>query len=215
MGHELALLQSLVRRPSVTPDDAGCQAVIGARLEALGFRLESLPFGEVSNLWARRGHAAPLICFAGHTDVVPPGDRDAWQSDPFEPVIRDGLLFGRGTADMKGGLAAMIVAVEEFVAAHPDHPGSIAFLLTSDEEGRARDGTLRVIETLVAREEKIDWCLLGEPSSQSTLGDTVRIGRRGSLSGVLRIAGVQGHVAYPDLADNPIARFAPVLSELC
>lgn len=215
IGHELGLLHSLVRRPSVTPDDAGCQALIAERLETLGFRCESLPFGEVSNLWARRGHAAPLVCFAGHTDVVPPGDRAAWQSDPFEPEIRDGLLFGRGSADMKGGLAAMIVAVEEFVAAHPDHPGSIAFLLTSDEEGRARDGTLRVMETLVARDEKIDWCLLGEPSSQSTLGDTVRIGRRGSLSGILRVAGVQGHVAYPDLADNPIVRFAPVLSELC
>ncbi len=215
MGHELDLLQSLVRRPSVTPDDAGCQALIAARLEALGFRPESLPFGEVSNLWARRGHAAPLVCFAGHTDVVPPGDRAAWQSDPFNPVMRDGLLFGRGTADMKGGLAAMIVAVEEFVVAHPEHPGSIAFLLTSDEEGRARDGTLKVMETLVARDEKIDWCLLGEPSSQSALGDTVRIGRRGSLSGILRIAGVQGHVAYPDLADNPITRFAPILSELC
>lgn len=215
IGQELALLQSLVRRPSVTPDDAGCQAHIAARLEALGFRCESLPFGEVSNLWARRGRTAPLLCFAGHTDVVPPGDRAAWQSDPFDPVIRDGLLFGRGTADMKGGLAAMIVAVEEFVAVYPEHSGSIAFLLTSDEEGRARDGTLRVIETLIARNETIDWCLLGEPSSQSALGDTVRIGRRGSLSGILRIAGVQGHVAYPDLADNPIARFAPVLSELC
>ncbi len=212
---EIALLQTLVRRPSVTPDDAGCQALMAARLEPLGFRCESLPFGEVSNLWARRGTAAPLICFAGHTDVVPPGDRAAWHNDPFDAVIRDGLLFGRGAADMKGGLAAMIIAVEEFVAAYPDHPGSIAFLLTSDEEGRARDGTLRVMETLVARKEKIDWCLLGEPSSQSTLGDTVRIGRRGSLSGILRVAGVQGHVAYPDLADNPIARFAPVLSEMC
>jgi succinyl-diaminopimelate desuccinylase len=210
----IELLKSLVRRRSVTPDDAGCQALIAARLESSGFRCESLPFGDVSNLWARRGQAAPLICFAGHTDVVPPGDLEAWHSDPFEPVVRDGLLFGRGAADMKGGLAAMIVAVEEFVAAHPDHPGSIAFLITSDEEGRARDGTLKVVETLVARNEKIDWCLLGEPSSRALLGDTVRIGRRGSLSGRLQIAGIQGHVAYPDLADNPVARFAPALAEL-
>jgi succinyl-diaminopimelate desuccinylase len=210
----IELLKSLVRRRSVTPDDAGCQALIAARLETSGFRCESLPFGEVSNLWARRGQMAPLVCFAGHTDVVPPGDPDAWHSDPFEPVVRDGLLFGRGAADMKGGLAAMIVAVEEFVAAHPDHPGSIAFLITSDEEGRARDGTLKVVETLVARKEKIDWCVLGEPSSRTLPGDTVRIGRRGSLSGRLQVAGIQGHVAYPDLADNPIARFAPVLAEL-
>ena len=210
----IELLKSLVRRRSVTPDDAGCQALIAARLESSGFRCESLPFGDVSNLWARRGQAAPLICFAGHTDVVPPGDLEAWHSDPFEPVVRDGLLFGRGAADMKGGLAAMIVAVEEFVAAHPDHPGSIAFLITSDEEGRARDGTLKVVETLVARNEKIDWCLLGEPSSRALLGDTVRVGRRGSLSGRLQVAGIQGHVAYPDLADNPVARFAPALAEL-
>jgi succinyl-diaminopimelate desuccinylase len=210
----IELLKSLVRRRSVTPDDAGCQALIAARLESSGFRCESLPFGDVSNLWARRGQAAPLICFAGHTDVVPPGDLEAWHSDPFEPVVRDGLLFGRGAADMKGGLAAMIVAVEEFVAAHPDHPGSIAFLITSDEEGRACDGTLKVVETLVARNEKIDWCVLGEPSSRALLGDTVRVGRRGSLSGRLQVAGIQGHVAYPDLADNPVARFAPALAEL-
>lgn len=210
----IELLQGLVRRRSVTPDDAGCQALIAARLESSGFRCESLPFGDVSNLWARRGHSAPLLCFAGHTDVVPPGDLDAWHSDPFEPVVRDGLLFGRGAADMKGGLAAMVIAVQEFVAAHPDHPGSIAFLITSDEEGRARDGTLKVVETLVARNEKIDWCVLGEPSSRVLLGDTLRIGRRGSLSGRLQVAGIQGHVAYPDLADNPIARFAPALAEL-
>ncbi|HUD96883.1 MAG TPA: succinyl-diaminopimelate desuccinylase [Woeseiaceae bacterium] len=210
----IELLKSLVRRRSVTPDDAGCQALIAARLESSGFRCESLPFGNVSNLWARRGQAAPLVCFAGHTDVVPPGDLDAWHSDPFEPVVRDGLLFGRGAADMKSGLAAMIVAVEEFVVAHPDHPGSIAFLITSDEEGRAREGTLKVVETLIARNEKIDWCVLGEPSSRALLGDTLRIGRRGSLSGRLQVAGIQGHVAYPDLADNPIARFAPALAEL-
>jgi succinyl-diaminopimelate desuccinylase len=210
----IELLKSLVRRRSVTPDDAGCQALIAARLESSGFRCESLPFGDVSNLWARRGQAAPLVCFAGHTDVVPPGDLDAWHSDPFEPVVRDGLLFGRGAADMKGGLAAMIVAVEEFVVAHPDHPGSIAFLITSDEEGRAREGTLKVVETLIARNEKIDWCVLGEPSSRALLGDTLRIGRRGSLSARLQVAGIQGHVAYPDLADNPVARFAPALAEL-
>lgn len=214
-GAAIALLEDLVRRPSVTPLDAGCQAMLAARLEPLGFRCESLPFGEVANLWARRGSAAPLLCFAGHTDVVPPGNADAWETEPFEPVLRGGRLYGRGTADMKGGLAAMIVAAEQFIADHPDHPGSIAFLLTSDEEGRARDGTLKVIQTLNARDEHIDWCVLGEPSSEKAVGDTVRIGRRGSLSGRLTIKGLQGHVAYPDLADNPITRFAPVLGELC
>lgn len=214
-GHPAVdLLHELVRRPSVTPDDGGCQALVAARLDALGFRTESLPFGEVSNLWARRGTAGPLVCFAGHTDVVPAGDRAAWHSDPFEPCIRDGVLYGRGAADMKGGLAAMIVAAEQFVEAHPEHRGSLAFLLTSDEEGRARDGTLKVVETLVKRGEKIDFCVLGEPSSEQEIGDTVRIGRRGSLSGRLRVRGTQGHVAYPDLAVNPIARFAPVLAEL-
>jgi succinyl-diaminopimelate desuccinylase len=173
-----------------------------------------MPFGDVSNLWARRGTAAPVLCFAGHTDVVPPGDESAWASDPFRPVIREGRLFGRGAADMKSGLAAMTVALEQFVAEHPDHAGSIAMLLTSDEEGRARDGTLKVVEALVNRGEHIDWCVLGEPSSQLVLGDTVRIGRRGSLSGMLTVRGIQGHVAYPQLADNPIRRFAPVLARL-
>lgn len=208
------LLAELVRRPSVTPEDSGCQELLAARLEALGFRCESLPFGDVSNLWARRGREGPVLCFAGHTDVVPPGPLDEWSTDPFEPVVDGDRLYGRGSADMKSGLAAMIVAAERFVAAHPDHPGSIAFLVTSDEEGKARDGTLKVMETLTARGEHIDWCVLGEPSSQEQLGDVVRIGRRGSLSGILKVRGVQGHVAYPQLADNPIRRFAPVLDEL-
>lgn len=208
------ILCELIRRRSVTPDDAGCQTLIAAALEPLGFLCERMPFGEVANLWARRGLEAPLVCFAGHTDVVPPGSLDDWQSDPFEPLLRDGLLHGRGAADMKSGLAAMLVAAEQFVSAHPDHAGSIAFLITSDEEGRARDGTSKVIETLRARNERIDWCVLGEPSSLKTVGDNVRIGRRGSLSGKVTIRGVQGHVAYPELADNPIQRFTPVLAEL-
>lgn len=208
------LLCKLVRRASVTPDDAGCQRIIIERLQAAGFNCESMPFGDVTNLWARRGDDGPVLCFAGHTDVVPPGPLQDWQSDPFEPVIREDLLYGRGSADMKSGLAAMVVAVEQFVDANPDHAGSLALLITSDEEGHARDGTLRVIETLTARDEEIDWCVIGEPSSQNALGDVVRIGRRGSLSGMLRVRGIQGHVAYPDLADNPIRRFAPVLAEL-
>lgn len=208
------LLGDLLRRRSVTPDDAGCQDLIASRLAPLGFTCESLPFGDVANLWARRGSGAPLLCFAGHTDVVPPGDIGAWQFDPFEPSLREGLLYARGAADMKGSLAAMVVAAERFVQEHPDHAGSIAMLITSDEEGDARNGTLKVMEVLRERDEKIDWCVVGEPSSQSTLGDTVRIGRRGSLSGDLTLRGVQGHVAYPELADNPIRRFAPVLAEL-
>lgn len=208
------LLCELIRRRSVTPDDAGCQDVLRARLEAAGFVCETLQFNDVTNLWARRGSEAPVLCFAGHTDVVPPGDEAQWGSDPFEPTFRDGLLYARGSADMKSGLAAMVVAVEEFLQTHPDHPGSLAFLITSDEEGRARDGTLQVMKTLAERDEHIDWCVLGEPSSQRDLGDIVRIGRRGSLSGILTVKGVQGHVAYPQLADNPIRRFAPVLAEL-
>jgi len=203
-----------VRRRSITPDDAGCQQVLAGRLEALGFTCEWLPFGDVTNLWARRGKAGPVLCLAGHTDVVPPGNLDEWHSDPFEPTWRDGLLYGRGTADMKGGLAAMIVALERYLEASPDHAGSLAMLITSDEEGRARDGTLKVVETLSARGETIDWCVLGEPSSHERLGDVVRIGRRGSLSGMLTVRGIQGHVAYPQLADNPIRRFAPVLDRL-
>lgn len=198
----------------MTPDDSGCQQLLAAKLEPLGFRCEHLPFGEVENLWARRGSSGPLLCFAGHTDVVPPGPADAWESDPFVPTVRGRRLYGRGAADMKGALAAMIVAVEQFVDDHPGHNGSISFLITSDEEGPARDGTRRVLETLTARDEKIDWCVLGEPSSQQTLGDTIRIGRRGSLSGKVAVRGTQGHVAYPQLVDNPIRRFAPVLHEL-
>lgn len=210
----ITLLNELIRCASVTPEDAGCQQILSDRLERLGFECESMRFGDVTNLWARRGSAGPVLCFAGHTDVVPPGAEEEWNTDPFEPVARDGLIFGRGSADMKSGLAAMIVALETFVAEHPDYDGSLAMLITSDEEGRARDGTLKVIETLQARDEHIDWCVLGEPSSQDALGDIVRVGRRGSLSGMLTVRGVQGHVAYPQLADNPIARFAPVLSEL-
>ncbi len=211
---EIRLLCDLVRCASVTPLDAGCQDLIIARLELLGFVCETLVFGDVTNLWARRGTEAPLLCFAGHTDVVPPGDEAEWNSDPFEPTFRDGFIYGRGTADMKSGLASMIVALEQFLADNQNHKGSIALLITSDEEGRARDGTLKVMETLVARGEKIDWCVIGEPSSQDSLGDLVRIGRRGSLSGMLTVNGIQGHVAYPHLADNPIRRFAPVLAEL-
>lgn len=211
---EIDLLAELVRRESITPDDAGCQALLSERLNALGFRCETLTFGDVTNLWARRGTVSPVLCFAGHTDVVPPGDIEQWHTNPFEPTFKEGQLFGRGAADMKSGLASMVVAIEQFVGQHPDHHGSIAMLITSDEEGRARDGTLRVMQTLAEREEKIDWCVIGEPSSQDELGDLVRIGRRGSLSGMLTVNGIQGHVAYPQLADNPIRRFAPVLSEL-
>ena len=210
----IELLCDLIRRRSVTPDDAGCQALMRARLEPLGFACETMQFNDVTNLWARRGDAGPVLCFAGHTDVVPPGDETRWGSDPFEPTFRDGMLYARGAADMKSGLAAMVVAVEEFLRDNPRHNGSIAFLVTSDEEGRARDGTLKVMEALAKRDEHIDWCVLGEPSSAHTLGDIVRIGRRGSLSGMLTVHGVQGHVAYPQLADNPIRRFAPVLADL-
>ena len=208
------LLCDLIRRRSITPDDSGCQALMSERLEQLGFTCETMPFNDVTNLWARRGSTSPVLCFAGHTDVVPPGNEQDWNTDPFEPTFRDGLLYGRGSADMKSGLAAMIVALEEFLGEHPDHAGSIALLITSDEEGRARDGTLKVVQALSERDEHIDWCVLGEPSSQETLGDIIRVGRRGSLSGMLTVHGIQGHVAYPHLADNPIRRFAPVLAEL-
>jgi succinyl-diaminopimelate desuccinylase len=209
-----ALLCELIRRNSVTPDDAGCQEIISDRLSSIGFTCESMPFGAVRNLWARRGSDGPVLCFAGHTDVVPPGPRDEWGSDPFVPTPRDGNLYGRGAADMKSGLAAMVIAVEHFVERYPDHAGSIALLITSDEEGPARDGTLKVVETLIDRGESIDWCIVGEPSSSRTLGDVVRIGRRGSLTGKLVVRGTQGHVAYPQLADNPIRRFAPVLAAM-
>jgi succinyl-diaminopimelate desuccinylase len=210
----ISLLEELIRCRSITPDDAGCQQILANRLRALGFVCESMPFGDVTNLYARRGDAGPVLCFAGHTDVVPPGADDEWSSDPFEPTVRDGAIYARGAADMKGGLAAMVVALEQFVAEHSEHRGSLAVLITSDEEGRARDGTLKVVEALQARGEKIEWCVLGEPSSEQSLGDIVRIGRRGSLSGMLTVNGVQGHVAYPHLADNPIRSFAPVLAEL-
>ena len=210
----IELLCELIRRRSVTPDDAGCQELLIERLEAAGFDCESMPFSDVTNLWARRGCDSPVLCFAGHTDVVPPGAADAWESDPFEAEIRNGNLYGRGAADMKSSLAAMIVAIERFVAASPDHRGSIALLITSDEEGVARNGTLKVIEAQSQRGESIDWCVIGEPSSHRSLADVVRIGRRGSLSADLIIKGVQGHVAYPDHVDNPIRRFAPILAEL-
>ena len=214
MTDALELTRALIACPSVTPADAGCQALMTARLAASGFSIETLQFGSVTNLWARRGDAHPVLCFAGHTDVVPTGPLEEWRSDPFTPVIRDGVLYGRGAADMKSGLAAMVTATEEFVAAHPDHRGSIAFLITSDEKGPSVDGTKRVVEALKARGETIDWCIVGEPSSGQTVGDTIKIGRRGSLSGRLTVHGVQGHVAYPQLAENPVHTLAPALAEL-
>lgn len=211
----LDLTRTLVRMPSVTPRDAGCQALLGARLEAAGFRVEHMRFGEVDNLWARRGDAGPLLCFAGHTDVVPPGPAEQWRTDPFAADILDGRLVARGAADMKSGVAAMTVACERFVRDYPGHEGSIAFLITSDEEGEARDGTLRVMQALERRGERLDWCVLGEPSSDRVLGDAIRVGRRGSLTGLMTLRGIQGHVAYPDKARNPIhdlAKFVGALS---
>jgi succinyl-diaminopimelate desuccinylase len=214
MSAALELTLELMRRASVSPEDQGCLDVIGERLAAIGFDNERLPFGPVDNLWSRRGRAAPVLCFAGHTDIVPAGPRENWASDPFVPQIRGGRLYGRGAADMKSGLAAMVVATERFIARNADHRGTLAFLLTSDEEGPSIDGTRRVIETLQSRNEHIDWCVIGEPSSHEVLGDTIKVGRRGSLSGRLTIHGTQGHVAYPQLADNPVHRFAPALAEL-
>ena len=210
----LAYAEELISRASVTPDDAGCQAWLAEKLAALGFQCEHLRFGEVDNLWARRGDAAPVLAFAGHTDVVPTGDLGAWDSDPFRPDIRDGLLYGRGAADMKSSIAAMLVAVEDFIADHADHQGSLAFLITSDEEGPSVDGTVKVVETLEARDEKITWCLVGEPSSTDTFGDVIKNGRRGSLGARLVVKGIQGHVAYPHLARNPIHQVAPALAAL-
>ena len=210
----LALACDLVRRASVTPDDAGCQAVLAARLAPLGFRVEAMRFGSVDNLWARRGTEEPLFVLLGHTDVVPPGPAEAWTSPPFAPTLRDGYLYGRGAADMKGGVAAMITAIERFLGRHPDHRGSLALLVTSDEEGPSVDGVRRVVPALGERGERIDWCLVGEPSSTERLGDTVRIGRRGSLSGTIVVRGIQGHVAYPHLARNPVHGLARLLSRL-
>lgn len=210
----LALARDLISRPSVTPEDAGCQALLAERLAAAGFHCETLAYGKVVNLWARRGAGAPLLAFAGHTDVVPPGPPDRWDSDPFVPTERDGRLYGRGAADMKTSIAAFVVAAEEFVAACPGHAGSIALLITSDEEGPALDGTVRVCEALAQRGETPDFCIVGEPTSVEALGDTIKNGRRGSLSGRLTIIGKQGHVAYPHLARNPIHLLAPALAEL-
>lgn len=214
MSATLDLTLDLISRPSVTPIDADCQTIMAERLAKIGFYIEKMRFGDVDNLWARRGTTAPLFCFAGHTDVVPTGDLGKWSSAPFAPEIRDGQLYGRGTADMKSALAAMVVACERFVAEHPNHQGSVAFLITSDEEGPSINGTVKVIETLEARNEKIKWCLVGEPSSTNTLGDVIKNGRRGSLNGILTVHGKQGHVAYPHLADNPIHRAAPAITEL-
>ncbi|WP_372772058.1 succinyl-diaminopimelate desuccinylase [Pantoea sp. WEP] len=209
----IELAQQLIRRPSLSPDDAGCQAMLIARLEAIGFHVEPMHIGDTLNFWATRGQGETLA-FAGHTDVVPPGDANRWISPPFEPSIRDGMLFGRGAADMKGSLAAMVVAAERFVAAHPNHAGRLAFLITSDEEASAVNGTVKVVERLMARNERMDYCLVGEPSSTEVVGDVVKNGRRGSMTANLTIHGVQGHVAYPHLADNPVHRAMPALNEL-
>jgi succinyl-diaminopimelate desuccinylase len=214
MSNTLQLLKDLIRRPSVTPKDEGCQDVLTDRLKPLGFSEERLDFVDTQNLWLRKGTAKPLFVFLGHTDVVPTGPLDAWVSPPFEPTIRDGKLYGRGAADMKGSIAAFVTAVERFVANHPNHQGSIAVMMTSDEEGIATNGVVKVVEILEARHEKIDWCLVGEPSSDKKIGDVIRVGRRGSLCAKLTIQGIQGHVAYPELADNPIHNFAPALKEL-
>jgi succinyl-diaminopimelate desuccinylase len=210
----LELARELIARKSVTPADGGCQALIALRLGAAGFRIEDASVNGVTNLWARRGDARPLLCFAGHTDVVPPGPLEQWRSDPFAPTVRDGRLYGRGAADMKSSIASFVVAVEQFVAERPAHAGSIALLLTSDEEGPAVDGTARVVERLKARRETLDYCVVGEPSSSKDLGDTVRIGRRGSLTARLTVRGIEGHVAYPEQVRNPIHLLAPVLAEL-
>jgi succinyl-diaminopimelate desuccinylase len=208
------LAAELISRQSVTPNDGGCQALIAQRLSKSGFTAEPMRFGEVDNLWIRRGTAKPLLCFAGHTDVVPPGPLESWTSDPFQPTVRNGHLYGRGAADMKSSLAAFVTAIEQYIAEQPNHNGSIALLLTSDEEGPAKDGTVKVVETLKARGEKIDYCVVGEPTSVDRLGDTIKNGRRGSLSGNITVRGVQGHVAYPQLACNPVHQFAPALAEL-
>lgn len=210
----VALARELVRRRSVTPDDAGCQELIAGRLSKLGFSVEPMRFGDTDNLWARHGTGAPLVVFAGHTDVVPPGPEHRWTEPPFAATVKDGMLWGRGAADMKGGVAAMVVAAERYVRDYPDHPGSVGILLTSDEEGDARDGTTRVIDALVDRGERIDHCIVAEPSSEEVFGDTIKIGRRGTLTGALVVNGIQGHVAYPQRARNPVHALAPALAEL-
>ena len=210
----IALAQDLMARASVTPEDKGCQELMIARLQAIGFNVERMPFGDVDNFWARRGTDKPVLAFAGHTDVVPSGPVNQWHTPPFKPTLKDGFLYGRGAADMKGSLASWVVALEEFVALHPNHRGSLALLITSDEEGPFVDGTTRVISTLEARNEKIDWCIVGEPSSTSTLGDIIKNGRRGSLTATIIAKGIQGHVAYPHLVVNPIHKVAPALAEL-
>ena len=215
MSDVLQLACDLIARPSITPEDAGCQQLIAGRLRAVGFTCEHLRFGEVDNLWATHVNGdGPVLVLLGHTDVVPPGPRDAWASDPFLPEVRDGVLYGRGAADMKGSVAAFVIALERFIAAHPEHRGTVALLLTSDEEGDAIEGVRKVAETFRARGQRIDWCITGEPSSKSTLGDLVRVGRRGTLSATLTVTGIQGHVAYPNKARNPIHQAMPALAEL-
>jgi len=210
----LELCKLLISKPSITPEDAGCQDIMIKRLEAIGFTIEKMPFGDVNNFWARRGQEKPLFAFAGHTDVVPTGPEEEWHSKPFCPKIDNGYLYGRGAADMKGSLAAMVTACERFTEQHPKHKGSVAFLITSDEEGPATDGTVKVMEKLQQRNEHIDWCVVGEPSSSNSVGDVIKNGRRGSLGCELTVHGIQGHVAYPQKADNPIHRVVPALSAL-
>ncbi|NOX08262.1 MAG: succinyl-diaminopimelate desuccinylase [Gammaproteobacteria bacterium] len=215
MSATLELAQQLIARPSITPDDQGCQQLIAERLQAMGFHIEKLRYGEVDNLWARLNQQGELLVFAGHTDVVPPGPADQWDFPPFEPTVHNGYLYGRGAADMKGSIAAMITACERMLSKNPALKGSLGFLITSDEEGPARDGTVKVIEHLSKRQESIDWCVVGEPTSTGWVGDIIKNGRRGSLSASLCINGIQGHVAYPHLANNPVHHFAPALTELC
>lgn len=214
MSDTLALLEALISRESVTPEDAGCQALLTQRLEKIGFQAEQLDFDDTKNLWLKRGTAKPLFVFLGHTDVVPTGPLDKWDTPPFEPTIRDGRLYGRGAADMKGGIACFVTAVERFIDKYPEHNGSIALMITSDEEGPATNGVVKVVEVLEQRNEKIDWCLVGEPSSDKQIADVIRVGRRGSLCAKLVVKGVQGHVAYPEIANNPIHHFAPALQAL-
>jgi succinyl-diaminopimelate desuccinylase len=215
MNKTLELAKSLISRPSVTPNDNGCQAIMIDRLEKIGFKIHPLKFGDVDNFWATHGNTGPIFSFAGHTDVVPAGDDEAWKTPPFEPTVKDGLLFGRGAADMKGGLASMLVATENFIEKNPNHKGTLAFLITSDEEGIAVNGTVKVMDYLKSLDQKIDYCLLGEPSSTSVLGDVIKNGRRGSLNGLLTIKGKQGHIAYPHLAENPNHLMTSALNDLC